>query len=70
MRLNVKRSHYPKIDKFQLFDLSNNPYELNNLAQNAEYTDLVEQLYNRLCAWQKDVGDPAVTNPVDTVTIQ
>jgi len=65
-----KLIHYPKIHKFQLFDLANDPHELSNLAENPEHAALMRQLYDRLRAWQKDVGDPAVTAPVGSVTVQ
>ncbi len=65
-----KLIRYPKIDKFQLFDLANDPCELNNLAENPAHAVLMKQLCDRLRAWQKDVGDPAMTAPVGSVTVQ
>ena len=65
-----KLIHYPKIGKFQLFDLANDPYELNSLANNSQHADLMTQLHDRLRAWQKDVVDPAVTDPVGPAAVQ
>ena len=52
-----KLIHYPHIDKYQLFDLSKDPFELKDL-----YAEL-GQLRAELEAWQKEVGDPTVTGP-------
>lgn len=65
-----KLIHYPKIDMFQLFDLASDPYELNNLADNPRHADVGKQLRDRLRDWQRDVGDPAVTAPVGSVTFR
>ena len=65
-----KLIHYPKIDKFQLFDLANDHYELNNLADNSKHANVGKRLRDTLRAWQKDVGDPVVTDSVGSATIR
>ncbi len=49
---------YPKIKKVLLFDLTNDPEEMNNLADNAAYKEKVEVLFNDLVKLQKDMNDP------------
>ncbi len=49
---------YPKIKKVLLFDLTNDPEEMNNLADNAAYKEKVEILFNDLVKLQKDMNDP------------
>jgi arylsulfatase A-like enzyme len=65
-----KLIHYPKVGEFQLFDLTNDPHELNNLADNPKHAEVVKQLHDRLRAWQKNVGDPAVTARVGSATVR
>ncbi len=49
---------YPKIKKVLLFDLTNDPEEMNNLADNAAYKEKVEILFKDLVKLQKDMNDP------------
>ena len=53
-----KLIHYPKIGRFQLFDLSADPHEVNDLAANSDHAAVVADLRAKLEAWQKDAGDP------------
>ena len=58
-----KLIHYPQIDKYQLFDLAHDPYELKNLADDASLAEQRDRLCKGLREWQKEVGDPlAVAN--------
>jgi len=41
-----------------LFDRNNDPYEMKNLAGNAEYKDIQAKLENRLKKWIKETDDP------------
>jgi len=56
-----KLVHYPKIGKYQLFDLANDPHELHNLAVGPCRATVFPDLRAKLEAWQKEVGDPLVT---------
>ncbi len=56
-----KLIHYPKLGKYQLFDLPKDPHELHNLAAGAEHAKVVAELRAKLEGWQKRVGDPLAT---------
>lgn len=53
-----KLIHYPKVDRWQLFDLKADPREMKNLVDTAMQDATVSELRARLVAWQKSVGDP------------
>lgn len=60
-----KLIRYPERDYFQLFNLKNDPLELNNLAENKEYSATKSELITLLKDWQKTSGDTAAfTTPV------
>jgi arylsulfatase A-like enzyme len=52
-----KLIRYPQINYTQLFDLENDPDELNNLAGQPEYTERIAALLRELRTWQEKVGD-------------
>ena len=52
-----KLIRYPGRDYTQLFDLVNDPLELNNLAAAAEYQSKVEELMELMKEWQYAVSD-------------
>jgi len=52
-----KLIQYPKLNHTQLFDLQNDPYELNNLAQDEAYSQQVKEMWTLLEKWQKNTGD-------------
>jgi len=54
-----KLIRYPLIDYTQLFDLADDPYELNNLAPIPEYADRVDALMDELARQQEKYGDDA-----------
>ena len=43
--------------EWELFDLQNDPYELNNVYQDPAYADVVKTLTDDLHRMQADVGD-------------
>jgi arylsulfatase A-like enzyme len=49
---------YPKIHKWQLFDLRNDPDELHNLARDAKQAERMESLKTKMAALQQAAGDP------------
>lgn len=54
-----KLIRYPERDYTQLFNLKNDPLELNNLAENKAYSSTKDELMNQLKDWQKSSGDTA-----------
>ncbi len=48
---------YPKINHVLLFDLVDDPEEMNNLADHPSYAGIVKQLTTLMENWQKHVGD-------------
>ena len=49
---------YPTIDKVLLFDMKNDPYEMNDLANNSQYKEKVKALFKDLMELQKTMDDP------------
>jgi len=49
---------YPRIKTMRLYDLSNDPLELNDLADNRDYNEIKMKLYNQLLQLQKEMDDP------------
>ena len=45
----------------EFYDLKNDPYELKNLAQNADYADMVQEYDIKLKQWMKEQGDPGAS---------
>jgi hypothetical protein len=62
-----KLIHYPKVERYQLFDLENDPYELRNVAVGPCRATVFAELRTKLEAWQKEVGDPLVADRTSTV---
>lgn len=55
-----KLIYYPHIDRYQLFDLKADPWELHDLSTEARCASVVEDLRKKLKSWQREVGDPLV----------
>ena len=49
---------YPKIKKTILFDLKNDPLEMNDLSSNKIYSKKKKDLFNDLQLLQKKFSDP------------
>lgn len=54
---NWKLIRFPKIDKTLLFNLENDPNEINNLADDPQYTSLIKELFTDLDKERKAAGD-------------
>jgi arylsulfatase A-like enzyme len=52
-----KLIYYPKIDKTLLFDLKNDPLEMQNLADDPKYAARIKDLKQKLKQLQKACGD-------------
>jgi choline-sulfatase len=55
-----KLIHYPQLDRYQLFDLQHDPWELDDLSNEDRYQDIFRDLQTKLARWQQQVGDPLV----------
>lgn len=53
-----KLIYYPILKKNQLFDLQNDPGEINDLAGDAAYAGKIVSLHRKLEIWKQRVGDP------------
>lgn len=53
-----KLIHYPKAQATLLFDLEADPHEMNNLADNPEYKEILEKCWAAMKAKQSELGDP------------
>jgi N-sulfoglucosamine sulfohydrolase len=47
--------------KHELYDLSADPHETVNLAENPEHAALLTELQQKLRAWQEQTKDPWIT---------
>jgi arylsulfatase A-like enzyme len=57
---NLKLIWYPKIDRWQLFDLGADPQELRDLIDNASLAARIDDLRGKLFTWLKRQGDLVV----------
>lgn len=44
--------------EYELYDLKNDPWEFNNLAEDPSYNEHLTRLKKQLAKWQKDTDDP------------
>jgi len=66
-----KLIRYPQVNRTQLFDLQDDPDEIQNLANESPHSELVEELTALLVEWQERVGDTQslFTESTDTGTL-
>jgi arylsulfatase A-like enzyme len=48
---------YPEVDKTLLYDLENDPLEMNDLSDNPDYQDIKNELFIHLLSLQKEMND-------------
>jgi arylsulfatase A-like enzyme len=53
-----KLIRYPVLRKLQLFDLQQDPWEIQNLADDPAYADTIQELTNHMELWRARIGDP------------
>ncbi len=51
---------------YQLYDIQNDPYELNDIGSNKDNAAIVSELSKQLLAWMKEVNDPLLDGPLRT----
>lgn len=49
---------------FELYDLFLDPHEMNNLALDSEYAEILNNLRQRLYTWMDETGDPLLKGPI------
>jgi uncharacterized sulfatase len=62
--------HYKKRPFEEFYDLKNDPYEKNNLAQDPEYFQIKKDLEIQLKSWMQQQGDLGVETEMKAVTRQ
>lgn len=62
---DYKLIEYPEANRAQLFHLATDPWELKNLAEDPQHETERRNLLAALRAWQKEVQDPLLNQPVD-----
>ena len=55
---DYKLIYYPKIDKSILYNLKDDPLEMNDLSQKPEYATKVSEMKEKLQKMQKELSDP------------
>ncbi len=60
---------YPKLNKVLLFDMENDPEEMNDLAANKAYQKKVTQLFKDLQQLQKQLNDPLDLSSVYEIAV-
>ena len=58
VRLDVKYAQWPEFEHEQLFDLTEDPYEIENLADDPEYAALLDEMRGKLAEWRKTAASP------------
>ena len=61
--IRMIRTHRYKLNKYigyknELYDLKNDPFELKNLVDDPNYTEIIKTLSKKLDKWIEDNGDP------------
>jgi len=59
---------YHDIDRWELFDLQTDPYEMTNLYEEEPYREIREELHKRLEELRNNVGDNSMEIPMDPST--
>jgi len=58
-----------KVPEYELFDLQSDPQELKNLARDASYTGILDQMKSRLEKWTVKVGDSGMETEYEAVAM-
>ena len=55
-----KLIYYPHLDRYQLFHLKADPFELKDLSANRRYAKVKADLRSKLVSWQREQNDPVL----------
>lgn len=50
--------YFEDSQEFELFDLENDPHEMDNLINNPSYKEIIEQLKARMLELRRELKDP------------
>lgn len=66
-KLSAKQFEFTQLPKApeQLFNVKRDPFQMTNLAESAEYKDMLRKFRKVLNQWQEETGDTVPTNPRD-----
>lgn len=53
-----KKEHFIQRPQFELYDLENDPFETNNLANDGRYKEVLERMIKKIKAFQAKTNDP------------
>lgn len=59
---DFKMIYYPKIDKTILYNIKNDPMEMNDLADDPQYANKIQELREKLHNLQVELSDPLVAS--------
>ncbi|EWH09802.1 sulfatase atsG [Catenovulum agarivorans DS-2] len=63
----ARANAYSQRPEFELYDLAQDPYELNNLAGNKKVAKVQRTLFNELKAWMEQQGDLGIATEADAL---
>lgn len=64
-RRSLGDAHMTKLrEREELYDLSIDPLELNNISERSEYRDVLNELRSELHEWQEKIKDPILKGPI------
>jgi uncharacterized sulfatase len=61
----VRVQYYLNRPEVEFYDVLNDPFEMNNLAQNPEYEKIIQQHMAELKRWMKEQGDLGIPTELD-----
>ncbi len=67
-RDNMKLIHYPAVDKYEMYDLSQDPHEVHDLSQSAEHADKLSDLQTDLKKIMQSMDDPMLADTKTTAS--
>ncbi len=62
-----KAIHYPQINRYQLFNLKDDPDELNDLSNEKKHQPVLKDLLAKMKKWQNEVNDPVLNVKPKTI---
>ena len=57
-RDQMKLIHYPEVDRYEMYDLSQDPHEMHNLSESAQHADKLKELQADMKTIMQSMDDP------------